>query len=103
MQTPDERCTNPQGRCQWDGHHVQPCPLEGAPVAGSVAAEIAALRAEADRRLAERDDVIRELAGALVMMREIAPDKTVSDDAFHTHGWADKALARVDAMTGGER
>lgn len=41
-------CVNPQGRCQWDGHHVPPCPLAGAPVAGSVAAEAEALRAERD-------------------------------------------------------
>lgn len=58
--------------------------------------------AEADRRLAERDDVIRELAGALrgmdlrIMLND---DEAVRD----TKRRARSALARVDALGIGGR
>ena len=61
--------------------------------------------AEADRRLAERDDVIRELAEAL-RATDIRHTDFCGTDACSgcfMDGMISAALARVDALTGGER
>lgn len=82
-------CTNPQGRCQWDGHHVEPCPLVGAPVGGSVAARIAELEAAHARAVAERDwmvDVLverwHETAGQIDNGKELHDWMEFTDEQY---------------------
>lgn len=92
--TPEERkpvCDCPTGANVLIDHYR--CATDNAPSYD----ELLSHAVEADRRIAERDDVIRKLAAALRRYVQFQLD------AFNVDApsYVDKSLARVDALNGG--